>query len=240
MKLVHKEILERDSSGTITVVPEETEDLWHLYNLVAIGDRVRASTIRKVTKESSTGSTTSDRVRLTLTVAVEDIYFDTHASHAVLSLKGRNVAENQHVKMGAYHTIDLEVNRKVTLIKAEWDSVSLDRIELATDPTKHADCAAVVMQDGLAHVCLVTASMTIVRAKIDVTIPRKRKGSVSQHEKALQRFYDTVLQAIRRHVNFDVVKAVIIASPGFVKDQFFEYMNQFAVKNDDKGEPADV
>lgn len=38
--------------------------------------------------------------------------------------------------MGAYHTIDLELNRKFTLIKEEWDSVDLERIEVATDPTQ--------------------------------------------------------------------------------------------------------
>jgi len=30
--------------------------------------------------------------------------------------------------MGAYHTLDLELNRKFTLGKHEWDSVTLDRI----------------------------------------------------------------------------------------------------------------
>jgi stalled ribosome rescue protein Dom34 len=35
-----------------------------------------------------------------------------------------------------------------------------------------------------------------------------------------------VLQAILRHINFDVVKAVLIASPGFVRQQFFDYMYQ--------------
>jgi stalled ribosome rescue protein Dom34 len=43
--------------------------------------------------------------------------------------------------------------------------------------------AAVVMQEGLAHVCLVLSSMTLVRAKIDQSIPRKRHGNVSNHEK---------------------------------------------------------
>lgn len=32
------------------------------------------------------------------------------------------------IQMGAYHTLDLEMNRKFTLGKQEWDSVSLDRI----------------------------------------------------------------------------------------------------------------
>jgi protein pelota len=87
------------------------------------------------------------------------------------------------LQMGAYHTLDLEVNRKFTLSKPEWDSVALDRVDMACDPTQHADLAAVVMQEGLANLCLVTASMTIVRSKIDQPIPRKRKGHVQQHEK---------------------------------------------------------
>ena len=47
MKLVHKNF-EKDGVGSITLVPEETEDMWHAYNLIAEGDSVRASTIRKV------------------------------------------------------------------------------------------------------------------------------------------------------------------------------------------------
>lgn len=85
--------------------------------------------------------------------------------------------------MGAYHTLDLIINRKFTLRKALWDSITLERVEMACDPVATADVAAVVMQEGLAHVCLITPSMTLVRSKIDITIPRKRKGFVQQHEK---------------------------------------------------------
>jgi Predicted RNA-binding proteins len=38
--------------------------------------------------------------------------------------------------MGAYHTLDLEVNRKFTLTKSEWDSVALERVDTACDPTQ--------------------------------------------------------------------------------------------------------
>ena len=30
--------------------------------------------------------------------------------------------------MGAYHTIDLELNRKFTLMKQHWDFIALDRV----------------------------------------------------------------------------------------------------------------
>jgi len=42
------------------------------------------------------------------------------------------------------------------------------------------------------------------------------------------------MQGILRHINFDLVKCVILASPGFVKDQFMDYMIQQAVKSDNK------
>lgn len=231
MKLVYKNV-DKFGDGSITLIPEEPEDMWHAYNLIAEGDQVRSSTIRKVQNETATGSTSSSRMRTILTISVETIDFDTQAQ--VLRLKGRNIEENQFVKMGAYHTLDLELNRKFTLTKILWDSIALERVETACDPTQSADVAAVIMQDGLAHVCLITSAMTLVRSKIDVSIPRKRKGNVAQHEKGLAKFYDSLIQSIIRHVNFDVVKCVLLASPGFVKDQFFEYMFQQAVKTDNK------
>jgi len=231
MKLVHKS-LEKDGAGVLALIPEESEDMWHAFNLIQEGDAVRASTVRKVTNESATGSRTSDKVRTTLTVQVENIDFDTQG--CMLRLKGRNVEENPHVKMGAYHTIDLELHKKFTLQKPLWDSVHLERIELATDPGRSADVAALIMAEGTALVCLVTSCMTVTRAKVEVSIPRKRRGDVSQHEKGLNKFYDQCIQAIIRHVNFDVVKAVIIASPGFVRQKFFDYMYQQAVKTDNK------
>lgn len=48
------------------------------------------------------------------------------------------------------------------------------------------------------------------------------------------RFFDSVMQGILRHVNFEIVKCILIASPGFVRDVFYEYMFQEAVKTDNK------
>nr|XP_033802339.1 protein pelota homolog isoform X2 [Geotrypetes seraphini] len=231
MKLLSKDI-DKDNTGQVTLIPEEPEDMWHTYNLLQIGDSLRASTIRKVQMESSTGSVGSNRIRTTLTICVETIDFDSQACQ--LRVKGTNIQENDYVKMGAYHTIELEPNRKFTLAKKEWDSVVLERIDQACDPASKADVAAVVMQEGLANICLVTPSMTMLRAKVETTIPRKRRGNCSQHDKALDRFYDQVMQGILRHINFDVVKCVLIASPGFVREQFYDYMFQQAVKMDNK------
>ncbi|CAH3108787.1 unnamed protein product [Pocillopora meandrina] len=229
MKLIAKNF-EKDSSGSVVLVPDEAEDMWHAYNLIAVGDHLRSTTIRRVQTESATGSVSSNKVRTTLCIAVARVEFDTQA--CMLRINGRNVQENQYVKMGAYHTIDLELNRKFTLIKEYWDIIALERVEMACDPAQHADLGAILLHEGLCHICLVTSSMTIVRAKIDMNIPRKRKGFCGQHDKGLFKFYDAIIQGILRHINFEVIKCILVASPGFVKDQFCDYMFQQAVKND--------
>lgn len=222
MKLLHKYIDYKNGNGRMTFVPEEGEDLWHVYNLISEGDVVRCTTIRKVVTESATGSTNAQRVKTNLTIEVENISYDVEAM--ALALKGRNVEENQYVKMGAYHTLDLELQRKFTLTKSCWDAVSLDRVEEACDSGKTADLAAVVLHEGLGHVCLVRASMTITRAKIEQPIPRKRRGSCTNHDKAMLRFFETMGQAMLRHIDFSIVKCVLIASPGFVKDKLMEHI----------------
>lgn len=131
--------------------------------------------------------------------------------------------------MGQYHTIELELNRQFTLSKKEWDSVALERLNEACDVAKKAEIAAIVLQEGLAHICLVTNTMTIVKQRIEVNIPKKRRGSSTDYEKALKRFLEQVNEAMLRHLDLDLVKAVIIASPAFVKDKLFELINQEAV-----------
>jgi protein pelota len=38
--------LEKDTSGAITLLPEELEDMWHVYNLITKDDMIKATTIR--------------------------------------------------------------------------------------------------------------------------------------------------------------------------------------------------
>ncbi|CAM9487969.1 unnamed protein product [Chrysoparadoxa australica] len=205
--------------------------MWHTYNLVTKGDRVTTSTNRKVVSESSTGSVTSKRVRLNLTIQVEKVDFDSDS--CLLRLSGKSIKENAYVRVGAYHTADLELNQTFSIEKDCWDAIHLERIEAASDPVKLADVAAVVMTTGLAHVCLVSSHMTVTKARIEINIPRRRPGS-SDHKKAIEKFFEAVYQNILRHVSFTKIKCVLLGSPGYVKDDFWEYMNQASVRRDDR------
>jgi stalled ribosome rescue protein Dom34 len=168
-----------------------------------------------------TGSVSTNVVKVRIQIEIEQTVFD--ADTCRLRVSGKNVAESKHLKLGQYHTIELDVARPLHLFKERWDNVYLNRVHMACDPAKNAGIAAVVMQPGLCHVCIMTKHVTYTRAKIEVTIPKKRV-TATKHDKALDKFFDAVIQAIDKFVDFNVVEAVLLGSPGFLKDDFYQYM----------------
>eukprot|EP01138_Halocafeteria_seosinensis_P005427 gb/GECG01005548.1/.p1 GENE.gb/GECG01005548.1/~~gb/GECG01005548.1/.p1 ORF type:complete len:413 (+),score=68.40 gb/GECG01005548.1/:1-1239(+) len=227
MRITHRSIREKDGEGFITCIAEDAEDMWHIYNILTPGDTLRASTMRKVVQESETGARKSDKKKLWLTIGVEETEFDAEAQS--IRVKGKNKVENEHVKLGAYHTIDLETGKSFTITKECWDTIFLERLEAAVDIANKADVAAVVMSQGKAQVCLITGYVTIVRTSIDMNIPKKRAGSTG-HDKAVQKFFSQLLDGLRRHVNLDKVKTVIVASPGFLREDFHKFVLEEAVR----------
>jgi len=92
---------------------------------------------------------------------------------------------------------------------------------------------AITMHMGLAHVVCITEFMSITRQRIEVNVPRKKSG-FSSHGKAVTRFFESIYQAILRHVDFSKIKCILLASPGFVKDDFFNYLKTESVRNNDR------
>ena len=60
-------------------------------------------------------------------------------------MSGKNLTENEYVKLGAHHTVQLEPHRAFQLSKAVWDGLDLARIREACDPSVSADLAVVLI-----------------------------------------------------------------------------------------------
>lgn len=182
MKQVGQIHVAKNGAGSVKLIPQEPEDMWHVYNLVSYGDHLSGSTVRKVQMGNY-----SERVALNLEIEVETIEYDRVSS--TLRFRGKNFSKNDYVKIGAYHTLELELKRPFVLSKETWDAMALDYLEHACDPTATADLAAEMLQEGLAHICLVGASVTVTKAKVKTSIPRKHGGAIHGYDAALQKFF---------------------------------------------------
>ena len=161
------------------------------------------------------------------------------------------------MKMNAFHTLDIEVGRDVRIEKDEWDSVALATVQESCIPGRGAEVGAIVCGEGelssahsfdtcyrcanchwagTAAFCLLSQHMTVVRQRIDVSVPRKMSSSSSAHEKGLARFYDAVYTAFLRLIPYasPSLRAIVIASPGWVRDSVMDYIFKEATRTGNK------
>lgn len=233
MKLVQKNI-DNDKSGSITVCPDDNEDMWTCFNVIRNGDIIEGKTQRKVVQMSKDGSkiTGSTKKIVKLTVKIEKIDYD--AAGGELRMKGKTLYDQEDVPSGSYHTFQLEPGKNIKIKKEEWDNIDQENIERACNADSKAEVAAVVMDEGLANICLLTNSMNVLKQRVTKEMPKKRRGDNSGYEKAVRTFQKTVYDTMLRNIEINNLKAIIIASPGFVARNFYDYMFQRAADEGNK------
>ena len=106
----------------------------------------------------------------------------------------------------------------------------LSSVKKSTVISNQTDLAAVIMQEGLAYICLIVDTSIVVQRKIVMDVPHKRKGVTGQHDVALDQFIDIVIKGIEKDIKFDIIKCIILVSPGVLKDKVFEKINKLATK----------
>ena len=126
------------------------------------------------------------------TLEIEEISFE--AEEGLLRLKGRNKEPNKTMKLGQYHTFSIVTKAQLTLYKTNWDAIHFDVLRTACSVAAKAEVAAVLMDEGVANLCLVTGHMTVVQGNVTQPIPKKRRWSTAQHDKGMRRFYEATLQ----------------------------------------------
>lgn len=216
----------------VQLLPTEPEDMWHANNLIAVDDVVRAHAVRKVHKETATGSSATERIHTDLTITVTSTFFDPAAS--ALHVSGRVVNANAYVSAGQYHTLDLELNRQFTLWKKHgWDSVAIQTLRDALNQDRDGAIAAVVMQEGIANICLITEFQTLVKQRVTSPMGNSKAGS-SKEDKATQRFFDKTLSTLLRAIDFSQPRPLLLASPGYVANNFKQYIAEEGARLADK------
>lgn len=115
--------------------------------------------------------------------------------------------------------MDLEPGRDVKISKTSWDAVSLEFLNEAAASSKAQICA-LQFCDGLAFICTIRPDAVLILHRIQIPMPKKKLGSTSASEKAHEKFFLAMAEGLLAHVSWTVVKAVVVAAPGGMKEEF--------------------
>ncbi|KAK4224489.1 protein pelota [Podospora fimiseda] len=215
----------------------DSEDMWHCHNLVQVGDVVKAPTVRKTQIVSDTGTVSSKFYHINLAIKVISTFFDPLVSE--LRIAGQVLNENDYVAVGQHHTITLKYGKDNTqptfmLHKPQgWDSVAVQMLREALSDEKPDAMVAVVMQEGLANICLITKARTLIKQRIESSVSKKRSTS-KEIDSGLKSFFDKTLTALLTAIDWSSPRTLLLASPGFVAQNFRSFIKDRADRTADK------
>ena len=197
----------KDRFGEIRLFPESIDDLWHLRHLIHDGDLVFATTFRSV--ESASDKIRPEKVEkrpVRLGIRVERLEFSEHG----VRLRLTGIIEHG-VDTGAYHTINVETGFEIAVIK-QWRPIDLERIERAVKASVYGVIHILTIEEG-------EAELFRLRQYGPESVVTLTSGSGKGAETDSRAgFFEQVLN----HIS-DISGPLIIAGPGFIKDDFVKY-----------------
>lgn len=124
MKTESSNIDRKTQAGSMRLVPNNEDDIYYLASIISIDDKISCYTTRKVSLDNGK---TQKKISLKLEVKVES--FDTDLNCGIMYVKGKTSVENEHVKIGSYHTLDIAIGTEFTITKSEWKRNEINKIK---------------------------------------------------------------------------------------------------------------
>lgn len=212
--------------GEITVKTENLNDLWTLYNTIRKGDETSARTQRRVVlKEGTKG----ERKAMRLKLKVENVSFHEFSNR--LRVKGKILeGPEDFVSYGSYHTFNIEILQKITIIKGTWSNQDLNRLKKSSKFEVNFIILFVAIETGLATIAIITNFSHKRIATIKKHVPGKRYQQTYRN-KALNEFYESIGQVLTENLKIYEVNLIVLCGPGNVKNHFMEYFKKMLNSN---------
>ncbi len=211
-------IAEKDlKKGYVKLIPETTDDLWIIYNIVSEGDIVVARTSREVKFEKSRSSR---RISMTLAIRVTHLEFQPFTNR--LRIRGIVVEgpEKFGVK-GHYHTLNIDTGTALTIYKDKWPRYVLKKIE-ETCRARARIVLVALDYDDVAIAIMTHQGLNIVYEGSS-RLPGKDSGSFdTELNKYLKEIVDHIVGLISR----ENIGAIVIGSPGYIKYRLGELLRK--------------
>ncbi|OGI12197.1 mRNA surveillance protein pelota [Candidatus Micrarchaeota archaeon RBG_16_36_9] len=206
------------------IVPESIEDLSILKEVIDKGNLVTAKSPRsiKIKREGNLVRAKTGRKEVIMKIEVEK----TELKESVLRLTGKIIEAPEDVEKG-YHTIEVEPDKFLRIEKI-WKSWEVDRIKSAE--RKHEPILILILDENEADFYFLKERYKHLFS-ITSEASGKRFDSKKSETKRIE-YYAKILEELKKRS--EKIKKIIIAGPGFARDDLQNLIRQRAKELLDK------
>ncbi len=208
MKVLKKEL--RFDKGEISLISESLDDLWHLKYILEPNDTVYAFTRRRI--EGATDKLRpekADKKTVRLGIKVEKVEFHRFSNR--LRVHGVII---DGMDAGAYHTLNIEEGTNLSIIK-KWKSDQIERIKEAEIASRRPRVIITTIEEGEACIGVVrqfgVEEFSCLKQSLGKGMGNRRNE-----------FFGELASQLKWAA--EKVEAVILAGPGFTKEDFMDFL----------------
>ena len=203
--------------NSISVIPEDSDDLLNLRRVIREGDKIIGDTTRVVKQDKEYARPDrGERIKIRIALTAEKISLDGVLDRLRI---GGTISEssNESVPHGSHHSFILKVNDGITISKKKWLPIEKSLIESNNK------------QIGFLLVAIDTGDCGIARLKGTHLefLPNIYSGSGGKRYKTnfnIEKFFEQVQQAVSSIVKES--DSVIIFGPGETKKRFANFLQR--------------
>lgn len=203
--------------GEIKLMPENLDDIWHLYNIIDEGDLIRAVTFRTTDegKDDKIRSKKAEKKPMKLGVRVKEVKFHEFSDR----LRVHGTIEEGPQDLGSFHTFNISSEKmdKISIVKEVWKYHHLERIDEAVKLRNQPILTFVSLDEDSATVAVLRQSGVQWITDID----SRRSGKMYKSEDNEKEFFGEIISVVK--TNKDKDSSLVIIGPGFTKEHFIEY-----------------
>jgi protein pelota len=210
--------------GIVKVIPENYDDLWHLYNVIYKNDEVFAYSTREIKPDEGgyARPKRGERVPVFLGIIVESVTWDKLLGR--LRIHGTICEAPENVPCGAHHTLNIALNTPATIVKKKWAEHHIERLERARKTSEKPIIIASIDDEGYA---IATTAQYGVEIKAEESIKLPGKLEAEKRTEATKRYFQKALNSLRQ-IWIATQSPIAIIGVGFVKGDFAKFLENEA------------
>ena len=212
MQVVFKDL----KHGEIVLIPENLDDIWHLYNIIEKGDLVKAVTFRTdEQKADKIRSKKPEKKRMILGIRVTEVKF--HEFSDRLRIHGK--IEEGPQNLGSFHTLNIEADEmeKLSIIKEQWQDYQLQRIDEAVKMRSEPIITFISLDEDDATIAVLRQS----GVQFVADIYSRRSGKMYESKDTTNEYFGEIISVVKTNKTKD--STLVIIGPGFAKDHLLKY-----------------
>jgi protein pelota len=204
-------------SGTLKLKIDNFDDLWCVQRIIFANDIVRSESMRRFrSNERDLG----ELKEVVVALRVEKTELDKGAQRLRIMGKIVEGRPEEYVQVNSYHTLNIGAHEEIEIMKAEWRDYMMQMLKEAVSATKKPRLGIIALDDEKALPAYLLGYGLEFLDNIYCGTSKRMKPK--EFEEKQRSYFDAVVSMVTK-MNTDVV---VIAGPGFTKDNLKKYIEE--------------